>query len=198
MTKYTPSRNYLTAGVAAVVLALVSAWFAYQWTPSIVPTFLFLLTSSFLIYLAVRPPIEIHPGFLKIGARTIRWADIRTVDRTGWISPLVVFLTLSGNQRVMVVYPGDLENSKALLRHLRRYSLEATIDGIPYREFWGEPSAEPLDSVRPSIRRAQQQQQQQMKSPRYPILRPEDEAEVERLYQRLKTVGRLDQRSDEN
>ena len=195
MTKYTPSRNYLTAGVAAFVLALVSAWFAYQWTPSIVPTFLFLLTSSFLIYLAARPPIEIHPGFLKIGARTIRWADIRTVDRTGWISPLVVFLTLSGNKRLMVVYPGDLENSKALLRHLRRYSLEATIDGIPYREFWGEPSAEPLDSVRPSIRRAQQQA---MKSPRYPILRPEDEAEVERLYQRLKTVGRLDQRSDEN
>ena len=197
MTKYTPSRNYLTAGVAAFVLALVSAWFAYQWTPSIVPTFLFLLTSSFLIYLALRPPVEIHPGFLKIGVRTIRWADIRTVDRTGWISPLVVFLTLSGNKRVMVVYPGDLENSKALLRNLRRCALEATIDGIPYREFWGEPSAEPLDSVRPSIRRAQQQQQA-MKSPRYPILRPEDEAEVERLYQRLKTVGRLDQRSDEN
>ena len=109
----------------------------------------------------------------------------------------MVFLTLSGNKRVMVVYPGDLENSKALLRNLRRCALEATIDGIPYREFWGEPSAEPLDSVRPSIRRAQQQQQA-MKSPRYPILRPEDEAEVERLYQRLKTVGRLDQRSDEN
>jgi hypothetical protein len=30
---------------------------------------------------------------------------------------------------------------------------------------------------------------------RYPLLRPEDEAEVERLYQRLKTVGRLDSKS---
>ena len=30
---------------------------------------------------------------------------------------------------------------------------------------------------------------------RYPLLRPEDEAEVERLYQRLKTVGRLDSMS---
>lgn len=29
----------------------------------------------------------------------------------------------------------------------------------------------------------------------YPLLRPEDEAEVERLYQRLKAVGRLDSRS---
>src|SRR5260370_26912808 len=36
--------------------------------------------------------------------------------------------------------------------------------------------------------------------PRYRILRPEDEAEVERLYQRLKTVGNLDQKNstDEN
>ena len=32
-------------------------------------------------------------------------------------------------------------------------------------------------------------------SPRYRILRPEDEAEVERLYQRLKTVGNLDQKN---
>jgi hypothetical protein len=31
-----------------------------------------------------------------------------------------------------------------------------------------------------------------MPSPRYPLLRPEDEAEVERLYQRLKAVGHLD------
>ena len=31
--------------------------------------------------------------------------------------------------------------------------------------------------------------------PRYRILRPEDEAEVERLYQRLKTVGNLDQKN---
>ena len=36
--------------------------------------------------------------------------------------------------------------------------------------------------------------------PRYRLLRPEDEAEVERLYQRLKTVGNLDQKNsaDEN
>jgi hypothetical protein len=31
--------------------------------------------------------------------------------------------------------------------------------------------------------------------PRFRVLRPEDEAEVERLYQRLKTVGNLDQKN---
>lgn len=33
--------------------------------------------------------------------------------------------------------------------------------------------------------------------PRYRILRAEDDAEVERLYQRLKTVGNLDQKNSD-
>jgi len=71
----------------------------------------------------------------------------------------------------------------SLLRHLRRYSREALLDGVPYGQFWGEPpSAAP----------------KQIPPPRYPLLRPEDEEEVERMLQRLKSVGRLDPRgSDE-
>ena len=38
-------------------------------------------------------------------------------------------------------------------------------------------------------------ERKQAPPPRYRILRPEDEAEVERLYQRLKTVGNLDQKN---
>ena len=34
----------------------------------------------------------------------------------------------------------------------------------------------------------------QLPPPRYRLLRPDDEAEVEKLYQRLKTVGHLDQK----
>ncbi len=190
MTRYIPSRNYFTAGIVAFVLAIVSGWFAMRWTPSVVPTFLFLITSCVLTFLAGRPPVEIHPHHIRIGAKTIAWSDIRAVDRTGWISPLVVFLTVTGNRRVVLIYPGDLERSKALLRHLRRCAHDATIDGIPYREFWGEPviagSDEPARlGKKPLV------------SPKYPLLRPQDEAEVERLYQRLKTVGRLDPKSDE-
>jgi hypothetical protein len=57
------------------------------------------------------------------------------------------------------------------------------IDGIPYKQFWGE--------VLPSVER------RQLPSPKYQLLRPDDEAEVERLFQRLKTVGHLDPKSDE-
>ena len=58
---------------------------------------------------------------------------------------------------------------------------EALLDGIPYRQFWGEP-ATPADK-------------KQAAPARYPILRPADEDEVERMFQRLKAVGRLDSRN---
>jgi hypothetical protein len=115
----------------------------------------------------------------------VLWVEIRRVDRSGWVSPLVVHLSLEGGRRALLIYPGDLESANTLLRQLRRRSREALIDGVPYRQFWGE--------VVHNERRAQA-------AVKYPLLRPEDEAEVERLYQRLKTVGHIDPRnsSDES
>ena len=64
--------------------------------------------------------------------------DIRRLDRTGWISPLIVRITLFDDSRLLLVYPGDLDTCNSLLRHLRRLSRDALIDGIPYRQYWGE------------------------------------------------------------
>ena len=50
---------------------------------------------------------------------------------------------------------------------------------MPYGQFWGHTL--PVAPAR-----------EKLPSPRYKLLREEDEAEVERLYHRLKTVGRLD------
>ena len=44
-----------------------------------------------------------------------------------------------------LVYPGDIDSGKSLLRHLRRCARNALIDGIPYKQFWGE--ALPLRNV---------------------------------------------------
>jgi hypothetical protein len=109
--------------------------------------------------------------------------DIRRLDRTGWISPLIIRVTLFDDSRLLLIYPGDLDSCNSLLRHLRRLSRDALIDGIPYRQYWGEVLAPGNDRKQPAP------------LPRYRILRPEDEAEVERLYQRLKTVGNLDQKN---
>jgi len=185
MTRYVAARHYLWFGIAAVVLAGVSSWLALGFTPAYIPAAAFLITAITLLIMAFRPAIEVHEGYLSIGRRIIPWMDIRRLDRTGWISPLIVRVTLFDDSRLVLVYPGELDDCNSLLRHLRRLSRDALIDGIPYRQYWGEVLASGGD----------RKQSAPPPPPRYRILLPEDEAEVERLYQRLKTVGNLDQKN---
>jgi hypothetical protein len=85
---------------------------------------------------------------------------------------------------------------------LRRYSRHALLDGIPYRQFWGEtapeshgissqsaPTMAPLSQAAPSSTAPSQTAPAKVR-----LLRLEDEEEVERMFQRLKSVGRLDAR----
>ncbi len=181
MDRYTPSRQYLKAGLAALAFAAFSTWCGVSWPPAFIPAALLLASAFILLFLAFQPPIEIHERHLVIGRRLIRWSDIRRVDRTGWLSPLIVQLTLADDSKVVLIYAGDQESAAGLLRQLRRMAREALIDGIPYKQYWGErtaPKAEPRAAPA-----------------RFHLLRPEDEAEVERLYRRLKSVGHLDPRN---
>ncbi|MGI8992081.1 MAG: hypothetical protein ACR2I2_21195 [Bryobacteraceae bacterium] len=179
MTRYVPARHYVSFGLIALALAVFSGWLGLEWPPAFVPGVLFIVSAVLLLILALRPPIEIQEACLAIGNRTIPWMDVRRLDRTGWLSPLIVRLTLYDDTRVLLIYPGDLESCKSLLRALRRMSRDALIDGIPFRQYWGEVLASSGDP-------------KQLPSPRYRLLLPEDEIEVERLYQRLKTVGHID------
>jgi hypothetical protein len=182
MTRYSPSRHYVPAAWIALALTGFSVWCATHWLPASIAAGLFLASAAALFFLAWRPPIEVHDLKLVVGRRAIPWADIRRVDRTGWVSPLVVHLTLADGRRLTLVYPGDLDSANSLLRQLRRHSREALLDGVPHRRYWGEAFPPAAGAGR------------SLPSPRSPLLRPEDEAEVERLYQRLKTVGRLDRK----
>jgi hypothetical protein len=181
IARYTPSRRYFLLAVVAIGGASFSAWTAMRWAPAWIAAGLFALSAAAVLILALRPAIEIRETHLLIGRQAIPWAEIRRIDQTGWNAPLAVHVTLVDQRRILLVHAGALDSSTSLLRHLRRYSREALLDGIPYRQFWGEAPAA-----------------KQLLPPRYPLLRPEDEEEVERLFQRLKSVGRLDQRgSDE-
>jgi hypothetical protein len=171
-----------------------------SWSPAWIAAVFFALSAVILLAAACRPAIEIHETHLRIGRRDIAWSHIVRLDQTGWNVPLAVYLTLKDEAlkdaalkdealrdealkdkvRLLVIYPGDFDSSASLLRYLRRYAREALLDGIPYRQFWGEPAAN---------------ERKQLPLPRYPLLRPEDEEEVERLFQRLKTVGHLERRN---
>jgi len=184
MTCYSPSRYCLSSGLVALGLAAFTSWVGLQHPTAWIATVLFGIPSVILLVLAFQPPIEVYEHHLVLGRRIIPWAEIRKLDRTSWMTPLIVNLTLTGDRRVLLVYPGDIDAGKILLRHLRRCAKDALIDGIPYRQFWGEVLPGGSD-------------RRQLPSPRYQLLRPEDEAEVERLFQRLKTVGHLDPKSSE-
>ena len=177
-----PSRRYFWTGLAALAVTALSGWRAFVWHPSLLVAIPSLLTAVALLFLSLRPPIELCAEHLLIGRRAIRWSDIRRVDRGGWRVPLVVRLTLSGGRRVLLIYPGDLDSSDSLLRHIRRSARIAMIEGRPYREFWGEAP--------PAVRH-----QRQIPVPHARLLRSEDEDEVERLYQQLKTAGRIDSKN---
>ncbi len=175
--------------------ALLSSFIALKWPPAWIAAGLFALTTIAILVLALRPAIEIHETHLAVGNVEIPWPEIRRIDQTGWNAPLAVYLTLADESRMLILHPGDVDSSTSLLRHLRRYSREALLDGIPYKQFWGEalPPQLPPSSAAPP---------KQLPRARYPLLRPEDEDEVERMFQRLKAVGRIDRTdgrgSDEN
>ena len=182
MTRYLPARYYFHLGMAAVALAGLSGWVARDWPGAWIPAALFVVSAVLLCGLAFRPAIEVHEGYLVVGKRVVPWMDIRRLDRTGWVSPLVMRLTLYDDSQLVLVYPGDVPSCNGLLRHLRRLSRDALIDGTPYRQYWGEVLAPAGE-------------QKAAPAPRYRILRADDEREVERLYQRLKAVGNLDQKN---
>jgi len=179
MTRYTPSRTFLWAGMSALVLGGFCGGYAVFSLLALVPAVLFLVSAALLLWLALRPPVGIGADFLLLGNRRIPWAEISRVDRTSWMSPLVVRLQVLDSGRVFLIYAGDFESSGRLLRHLRRSARYALIDGAAYSQFWGEPSTVGETSA-------------PLSSPRYRLLRKEDEEEVERMYRRLRSVGRID------
>lgn len=155
-------------------------WVALRWPFAWVAVALALVSAGAVFLVAFGPRIEIYESHLKIGNRTIPWAHIRRLDRISSV-PLMVRVTLADKRRVLVVHAGDAGSSRSLLRHVRRYAREALIDGVPYKQFWGGAPGT-------------QGERKQLTPPQYPLLMPEDEAEIERLFQKLKAEGHLDQK----
>lgn len=188
IARYRPSRRYVLFTLLALAGAAACGWaswnFAETWAIAAV---LLVLTSLFTLVMAVRPAIEIHGAHICIGERVIFWREIRQVDRISltdrepFTVPLVLRLTLPRNEQLLILHPGDSDSCHSLLRHIYRHARTAQLDGLTYREFWGDEASVPSSPALPRAR----------------FLLQEDEEEVERLFQRLKVAGRLDS-SDES
>jgi hypothetical protein len=187
ISRYRVSNYFLWAGLVALALAAFSAWLSLTHPICWIATCLLIASAGLVLYLATRAPIEIYETHVKIGLAAIPWRHIRRLDRSSSI-PLIIRLTLSDKTHILVIYAGDQNTASGLLQDLRRYAREALIDGVPYRQFWGEftnSTAVPT-AVAPK---------KQAPAPRHPLLLPEDEAEVERMFQRLKSMGHLEEKT---
>ena len=177
--RFRASRQFVWLALVAVGIAVFSGSVALRWDYAWIAASLALASAILLFLLALQPAIEIYASHLKIGRRQISWAKIRRLDRAARM-PLVMRITLADRKEVMLIYAGDAESVNSLVLQLRSHSREALIDGVPYREFWGDELSAISD------------QAQVMPAPRYPLLLEDDEAEVERMFQRLRSGGKLE------
>ncbi len=198
MSRYLPSRTYLRAAWVAVALGLGCTYVATRFLPVAVAAFLFFLSSVVLFLLFYRPLIEVHPKYLLVGRQRIAWHQLRQVNHSGWFAPLVVDLLLQDGSRQTIIFAGDLDSSAMLLREIRFHAHGAMIDGVPHRDYWRHEGAivepEPVGSSGSASADAKKRKSAK---PTYPLLSPGEEEEIERLYHRLKSVGRLDPRDEQ-
>jgi len=177
MNRFVPSRVYPLAALMGFLMAGFSAWCALSWWPAWMPTALLALGALGCAWLALRPRIDVTEDNLVVGRRVIPWSIIRRVDQTNWISPLVVDLTLVEGRPLRLLFPGHAEDCRLLLRLIQQRCAQALINGVPHSRIFGAPAAPAVEKPAPPPPR---------------ILSDEDAAEVERMFQILRSAGRLD------
>ena len=182
---YQPSRLYTRAGWAAVAGSLVCVLCGMRAPLAFVPGFLCALTGGALFWLATRPSIQISATQFNIGQRAIAWREVREIN-SRLTSPLILNIKLTNGRKKLLVFPGEPERIARLMYQLRKNSYLSTFDGIAYRDYWTWSSVTDSDG--------------ELDTPEHPVrmLSSDDEQEIERMFQKLKSVGRIDSRSDDS
>ncbi len=183
---FLPSRLYARVGWAALAGSLVCVLCGFRAPLAFIPGVLCAVTSAALFWLAARPAIEVGENQFHIGDRVIAWREVREVNRSRFLSPLVIRLKLTNSRRKVLIFPGEPERIERLMFQLRKNSQLATFDGVAYRDYWIWLS---LSAARGDTSTLDQPVR---------MLSTDDEEEIERLYQKLKAVGRLDSRGTDS
>ncbi len=179
---YAPSRLYARVGWAALAGAIVCILCGFRAYLAFIPGALCAFTAGCLFWLSALPRIRVGVTQFHIGERTIAWQEVREINSSRFVSPLILKLKLTNSRRKTLVFPGEPEQIARLMYQLRKNSSWATFDGVAHRDYWTwndikEQSG--ADSTNDNPVR---------------MLSHDDEEEIERMYHKLKSVGRLDSR----
>ncbi len=181
---YQPSRLYARAGWIALAGMVVCILCGLRAPLAFIPGGMCALTAVALFWLSARPVIRVGENQFNIGERAVAWREVREINSSKFMSPLVLCLRLTNSRRKLLIYPGDPDRIAHLIAQLRKNAQLATFDGVAYRDFWTWASLTGLPGDAPVLEQPVR------------MLSRDEEDEVERMYQTLKTVGRLDRHAD--
>jgi hypothetical protein len=179
---FVPSRLYSRVGWAALAGVLISVLCGFRAPLAFIPGFLCGVTAFAMFWLAARPQIRIGESQFHIGERCIAWREVRELNSSRFLSPLVLKVRLTNSRRALLIYPCEPERIEQLLFQLRKNSHMATFDGVAHRDYWTWLTLNNAKTENPVLEQPVR------------MLSVEEEDEIERLYQKLKAVGRLDSR----
>lgn len=183
---FQPSRLYARVGWAALAGSAVCVLCGFRAPLAFIPGFLCAITAASLFWLAARPAVRIGETQFNIGERAIAWREVREINSSRFVSPLILKVKLTNSRQKLLIYPGDPERIARLMFQLRKNSHLASFDGVAYRDYWTWTSLAGLNGDNPALDQPVR------------MLSQDDEEEIERMYQKLKTVGRLDSRSTDS
>jgi len=193
---YQPSRLYSWTAWAALAGSVVCVLCGLRAPLAFIPAFLCATTAAALFWLAARPWIRVSEAQFNIGERAIAWREVRAINTSRFnttrfntsrfVSPLILNLKLTNSRHKVLIFPGDPERVIRLTHQLRKKCYLSTFDGVAYRDYW-------TWSNLAGTRRDTPAREQPVR-----MLSLEDEDEIERMYQKLKAVGRLDSRGSDS
>lgn len=183
---FVPSRLYARVGWAALAGSLIAVLCGFRAPLAFIPGLLCAITAAALFWLASRPAVRIGESQFNIGERAIAWREVREINAGKFFSPLILKVKLTNSRHAMLIYPGEPERIEQLLFQLRKHSTMATFDGVAHRDYWTWIS---LNGA--------QKETSVLEQP-VRMLSADEEDEIERMYQKLKAVGRLDTRVDKS
>jgi hypothetical protein len=181
---FEPARLYSRAGWATLGTGLLFALWGTRAPVAYLPGILCVSFTAVMFWLASRPAIRVGESQFNIGERAIAWREVREINKIRFLSPLMLRIKLTNARQKTLIFPGDAGRVEQLIHLLRKNSHMATFDGVAYRDYWTWSSMAGLRG------------QKQAKEQPVRMLSLDDEDEIERLYLKLKTVGRLDARAD--
>lgn len=193
---FLPSRWYARTGW--LVLAGAAGFGSLSFRS---PIFIALATATaiaagVLLWLSARPLIRVGETQFNIGERAIAWREVKEMNRIKIVSPLILHIRLTNSRTKMLIYPGEVSRVEQLVHLLRKNSHLATFDGVAYRDYWTWSSMAGMHAQKSAGQLPPGQKPMPLLEQPVRMLSRDEEDEIERMYQKLKTVGSLDSRID--